>query len=208
MNISKKYSNFFFIFLSLFILSGNAKAQTSKFEVPVLKPHKVLSLYDVDYSDIKNYIYKKEKDRKVDVLVNYLVKKYKLNNPYTKEIVYTLYNETEKTKIDPLIFLSIIEVESSFNQFAQSHMGAVGLFQVMPQYHQKKISSIQKENLDLWSIKGNIKVGVKILQEYMLLSQGNVEEALQRYNGSLNDVTKTYSKKVLSKLTQFKSLLS
>ncbi len=208
MNILKKYSSFFLVFLGMFVFSSQATAQSSKFEVPILKPNKVLTFYDFNYGDVKNYIYKKEKARKIDILVKHLSKEYKLNNPYTKEILYTLYNETEKAKIDPLLFLSVIEVESSFNQFAQSHVGAIGLSQVMPEYHQSKIQTIAKENLDLWSVRGNIKVGVKVLQEYISMSDGNVEEALQRYNGSLNDMSRKYSKKVLTSFKKYKSLFS
>lgn len=208
MNILKKYSSFFLVFLGMFVFSNQAIAQSGKFEVPILKPNKVLTFYDFNYGDVKNYIYKKEKARKIDILVKHLSKEYKLNNPYTKEILYTLYNETEKAKIDPLLFLSLIEVESSFNQFAQSHVGAIGLSQVMPEYHQSKIQIIAKENLDLWSIRGNIKVGVKVLQEYISMSDGNVEEALQRYNGSLHDTSKKYSKKVFTSFKKYKSLFS
>ncbi len=208
MNILKKYSSFFLVFLGMFVLGNQAVAQTSKFEVPILKPNKVLTFYDFNYGDVKNYIYKKEKARKIDILVKHLAKEYKLNSPYTKEILYTLYNETEKAKIDPLLFLSVIEVESSFDQFAKSHVGAIGLSQVMPQYHQNKIRVIEKENLDLWSVRGNIKVGVKVLQEYISMSDGNIEEALQRYNGSLNDLSRKYARKVLTSFKKYKSLFS
>ncbi len=208
MNILKKYSSFFLVFLGMFVLGNQAVAQTSKFEVPILKPNKVLTFYDFNYGDVKNYIYKKEKARKIDILVKHLAKEYKLNSPYTKEILYTLYNEAEKAKIDPLLFLSLIEVESSFDQFAKSNVGAIGLSQVMPEFHQSKIRVIEKENLDLWSVRGNIKVGVKVLQEYISMSDGNIEEALQRYNGSLNDMSRKYSRKVLTSFKKYKSLFS
>lgn len=205
--MNKKHLSLLLIFASLNLTSLSSNAQTTH-QVPLLSPSKVLSLYDFNYNDVKTYIYKKEKTRNIDILVNHIAKEHRVPLPYIKEVIYTLYNESEKAQIDPILFLSLIEVESSFDQFAKSHVGAVGLSQVMPIHHQSKIATIEKENLDLWSIKGNIKVGVQVLKEYVSLSKGNVEEALQRYNGSLNDGTKTYSRKVLTGMRKYKSLFS
>ncbi len=67
---------------------------------------------------------------------------------------------------------------------------------------------LKKENLDIYSIQGNIRVGIQILKEYIDLANGNVQEALQRYNGSYSDKNKSYSKKVFSKMKNLKSVAS
>lgn len=205
--MNKKILSLPLIFTSLLLGSVPSYSQTN-YQVPLLSPSKVLSLYDFNYNDVKTYIYKKEKNRAIDILVTHISKEHKVPLPYVKEIINTLYSESEKAQIDPILFLSLIEVESSFDQFAKSNVGAVGLSQVMPIHHQEKVSRIQKENLDLWSIKGNIKVGVQVLKEYVSLSKGNMEEALQRYNGSLNDSSRTYSRKVFTGMRKYKSLFS
>ncbi len=190
------------------LITTKAKAE-NEFEVPLIEPQRIFQSYSFGYEDVKNYIYKKDKERKISILTSHLVKKYNLKNPYIEEIISTMYYESEIGGIDPIIFLSLIESESGFNQFAKSPVGAVGLTQVMPIYHQTKIKNIQqKDNLDMWSIKGNIKLGVKILKECIAMSNGNIEEALQRYNGSLSDKSKRYSKKILNRVKEYNSLFS
>ncbi len=194
-----------FIF-ALFLLSFFCSASYSQsiFDVPKLQASKLLEVYGVDYEEVRQKIYSKSKHRKIERLTTYVVKENRIPSSFAKEVIHTVYAECEKANIDPILFLSLIEVESSFNQYAKSHVGAIGLSQVIPIYHKEKVEDIRKYNLDLWSIKGNIKVGVRVLSEYLKVSKGNVVEALQRYNGSLNDQTIKYSNKVLSATKKYR----
>jgi hypothetical protein len=47
----------------------------------------------------------------------------------------------QRTKLDPTLILAVMAVESSFNPFAQSSVGAQGLMQVMTKIHSDKYES-------------------------------------------------------------------
>lgn len=192
---------------TLFLLSFfcNISQAKSVYDVPLIEASRILGFYGIDYSDIKQRLYKKERHKEIERLTQHVVQNNRIPSPFAKEIIHTVYTECEKEKIDPILFLSLIEVESSFNQYAKSHVGAIGLSQVMPIYHKSKVDDIKKNNLDLWSIKGNIKVGVQVFSEYLKVSKGNTIEALQRYNGSLNDKTRKYSNKVMATSNKYKA---
>jgi soluble lytic murein transglycosylase-like protein len=165
-------------------------------------------LEDFGYNEITQYLEQKEKNKHIQVLSKHISTKYKLNFQHAEHIVKTTFTEAEKHEIEPVLMLSIIGIESTFKLKALSPVGAVGLAQIMPQFHINKINMLKKENLDIYSIQGNIRVGIQILKEYIDLANGNVQEALQRYNGSYSDKNKSYSKKVFSKMKNLKSVAS
>lgn len=110
----------------------------------------------------------------------------------------------KKAGIDPLLIVAIMAVESSFNPRAVSRVGALGLMQVMPQYHQDKMGSRRGRNQALFEPEFNVHVGTKVLDEG-LRRYGSMQRALQYYNGSLKDPQARYTRKVMSvkqRLTQ------
>ena len=101
-----------------------------------------------------------------------------------------------KVGIDPLLIVAIMGVESSFNPRAVSNMGAQGLMQVIPKYHQDKIGARRGGNA-LFDPEFNVHVGTQVLHEG-LRRYGSLQRALQYYNGSLTDPNARYTRKVLS----------
>lgn len=102
-------------------------------------------------------------------------------------------------QIDNQMLVALITVESMFNIDAVSHAGAKGLTQVIPHYHQDKIAQA-KQKLNLYSIyepRLNIYVGAWVLRDYLDNSR-NLQTALQKYNGSLDDPAQSYANKVLA----------
>ena len=100
--------------------------------------------------------------------------------------------------IDPLLIVAVMAVESRFNPFAESHMGAQGLMQVIPRFHMEKISLAGGDDADdLFDPAINIHVGAKVLREG-LLRYGSLNVALQYYAGALNDPKAGYAQKVLT----------
>ena len=77
--------------------------------------------------------------------------------------------------------LALIEVESYFDRFAVSRVGAQGLMQVMP-FWKKEIG---RPDDNLTNADTNLRYGCQILQFYLQKEKGNVHRALARYNGSL-----------------------
>lgn len=120
------------------------------------------------------------------------------HNVSTEEMT-TIWNaivsEPEAQDIDPLLMLAIIQQESGFDRKARSHVGALGLTQVMPQIHRKKI----RPGESLTDPSVSVRVGAQVLNEYLARENGNMNRALQRYNGSLKDKKQRYALRVLAK---------
>lgn len=134
-------------------------------------------------------------------LANYISDNYDVPLEKAETIVHFTYIEASKKNLDPALVLSIMGIESTFKQYSKSSSGAVGLTQVMPHVHRKRIS---EHKVNIWSVQGNIKIGTDILTEYIILAGGNLKKALQMYNGSTRDKKYAYSNKVMSKMNKFR----
>lgn len=86
--------------------------------------------------------------------------------------------------LDPLLILSVISVESGFNERAVSKAGAVGLMQVHVPAHGKKFEDHGGKEA-LFDVRANMTVGAEILANY-LTKQGTVKKALKYYVGAAN----------------------
>jgi hypothetical protein len=98
-------------------------------------------------------------------------------------------------RIDPLLILAIIGVESGFNPFAESTMGARGLMQVIPRFHMDKLPK-GKDVRHLFDPAINIRVGVHVLEE-AIRRRGGLIAGLQSYAGS-SDTEGRYANRVLN----------
>ena len=101
-----------------------------------------------------------------------------------------------KRQLDPLLIIAVISVESRFNPFSQSPMGAQGLMQIIPRYHQDKVPDTAPPRPFLDPVT-NVSIGAQILQE-SIRRQGGLMEGLQYYGGVLDDNDQTYANKVLA----------
>lgn len=99
-------------------------------------------------------------------------------------------------RVDPLLIVAVISIESRFNPFSHSSMGAQGLMQIIPRYHQDKLPR-DAGNLALFDPVTNVQVGTRILQEF-IQRQGGLMEGLQYYAGAVDDVEQAYANKVLA----------
>lgn len=75
-------------------------------------------------------------------------------------------------------------IESSFNPFAESAVGAQGLMQVMTRVHTDKYQSFGG-HFAAFDPVSNLRVGVKVLQE-CIARAGSVEGGLRYYVGAAN----------------------
>jgi soluble lytic murein transglycosylase-like protein len=114
-----------------------------------------------------------------------------------KRLLVRIQYEAVRAGLDPQIVLSVITVESRFNKYALSTAGAQGIMQVMP-FWLRQIGSARQS---LLNVDTNIRFGCTILRFYLRQERGNLERALQRYNGSLGN--STYSNKVLSAYNRY-----
>lgn len=141
----------------------------------------------------------------IESLTAKITDKYSISENQAREIVLTAYREAKARNLDPVLVLSIIATESSFNPKAKSKVGALGLMQAMPVYHREKLDRLGISQQDLYHPEHNIRVGTEILSEYIHMSKGNTASALQRYNGSLSDGSRKYSNKVFRAMTWLSS---
>jgi hypothetical protein len=135
-----------------------------------------------------------------------------------KKLAQLIYKESLRYEYAPELILALIVTESSFYNWARSHVGAIGLMQIMPT---TGISLAKATNID-WNGKDtlfdpslNIKLGMKYLA--MLHDQfGDLEIALTAYNhgptrvqemlGRCDRLPRTYVQKVLSTFQRFQQL--
>jgi len=75
-------------------------------------------------------------------------------------------------------------IESSFNPFAQSPVGAQGLMQVMTQIHDDKYEAFGGNHAAFDPVT-NLRVGVQVLKE-CIARAGGVEAGLRYYVGAAN----------------------
>ena len=116
------------------------------------------------------------------------------------EALHPIFQAAQRTgherDVDPLLIVAVIGIESSFNPFSESTMGALGLMQVMPRFHQDKLPVGAERSYFLDPI-GNIRVGTHVLQE-SIRRHGDLIAGLQQFGGAINDEAQTYANKVLA----------
>ena len=95
-------------------------------------------------------------------------------------ILSLVHAEASRNNISPQLVLALIQVESNFDRFAISKVGAQGLMQIMPFWK----DAIGHEDDNLFDPATNVKYGCAILKIYLKREQDNVRTALARYHGS------------------------
>jgi soluble lytic murein transglycosylase-like protein len=158
----KKY----FIFLILFILSSvTSWSQTT-----------VVTAKDKEMITVAKYI--SDSNKKVNFLD-------------ALQIVTTVYSVSEDTGWDPLFIISMIKAESNFLYNARSSVGAVGLMQVWPKYHMKRLAG--RNPKDIYT---SVDVGVDILQECFINNKKVINKALACYSGHSIKTVSKYANKI------------
>lgn len=99
------------------------------------------------------------------------------------------------TDLDPTLILAVMAVESSFNPFAQSAVGAQGLMQVMTKVHDDKYEAFGGSHAAFDPVT-NLRVGVQVLKE-CIARAGSLEAGLRFYVGAANSDDGGYAMKVL-----------
>jgi hypothetical protein len=126
----------------------------------------------------------KDLPRQQAAVAFWLSKKYRVAPEPLSALVAEAYEIGARAKIDPTLILAIMAVESSFNPFAQSPVGAQGLMQVMTTIHTDKYENFGG-HFAAFDPVSNLRVGVKVLQE-CIARAGSVEGGLRYYVGAAN----------------------
>jgi soluble lytic murein transglycosylase-like protein len=137
-------------------------------------------------------------------LAEAIARRYRVAEEAIANIVSSAYRAGAEHRVDPLLILAIVAVESRFNPVAQSVLGAKGLMQVLPRFHQDKLSEHGGEAA-LLEPETNIQIGTRIFREYLRRS-GETETALLMYAGADNE--SRYPNKVLAERSRLLQALA
>ena len=134
--------------------------------------------------------------REQRAVAEFIGKRYRVSQDAVAGFVAAAYRAGAEWKVDPLLILAVVAVESRYNPVAESNVGAKGLMQVIPKFHGEKLLEHGGEAA-LLDPQVNIQVGAQILREY-LRRFGETETALQMYAGAFDEPTSGYAVKVLA----------
>jgi soluble lytic murein transglycosylase-like protein len=141
--------------------------------------------------------------RQQKMVTTWLAKRYRVAGDATNMLVSTAYTTAKEVKIDPLLILAVMAIESGLNPFAESPVGAQGLMQVMSKIHHAKFQKMGGIQTALNPV-ANIRVGAQILKEYVNRG-GSVEAGLKTYVGAAAfETDQGYGSKVLAEYKRLK----
>ncbi|AKM32930.2 hypothetical protein AB870_16755 [Pandoraea faecigallinarum] len=129
-------------------------------------------------------------------VADYLARRYRVAGDVTGNLVRAAYSTGKEVGLDPLLLLAVMAIESGFNPYAESTVGAQGLMQVMSKVHQDKLEYFGGPEAALHPL-ANIKVGALILKE-CIARGGSLAGGLRLYVGSTSAGDGGYGAKVLA----------
>jgi hypothetical protein len=152
---------------------------------------------DVDAVDRATAADPSELPKQQAKLAYWLSKKYHVAPEPLSALIAEAYDVGPKNELDPTLILAVMAIESGFNPFAQSTMGAQGLMQVMTKVHSDKYDGFGG-TLAAFDPVANLRVGVNVLKD-CITRAGSVEGGLKLYVGAEQiEDGRTYATKVLS----------
>lgn len=124
----------------------------------------------------------KELPRQQAAVVNWLSRRYRVAPEPVSALVQEAWQIGQRLKVEPTLILAVMAIESSFNPFAQSPVGAQGLMQVMTRVHDDKYEAFGGRRAAFDPVT-NLRVGVQVLKE-CIARAGGLEGGLRAYVGA------------------------
>ncbi len=148
----------------------------------------------------------KDLPRQQAAVAHWLSRRYRVAPEPVSRLVLEAWQVGQRAGLDPTLILAIMAIESSFNPFAQSAVGAQGLMQVMTRVHDDKYEAFGGVYAAFDPVT-NLRVGVQVLKE-CIARAGGLEAGLKFYVGAanLND-DGGYVGKVLAEQAHLKQLV-
>lgn len=138
-------------------------------------------------------------------VANWIARRYKVAPEPIAALVREAWTIGRRASLDPTLILAIMAIESSFNPFAQSPMGAQGLMQVLTRVHDDKYESFGGTHAAFDPIS-NLRVGVQVLKE-CIARAGSLQEGLRYYVGAaLHEGDGGYVGRVLAEQTLLRAV--
>jgi hypothetical protein len=142
--------------------------------------------------------------REQKLVSNFLARRYRVAQEPVSELVRAAFDTGREVGLDPLLLLSVMAIESGFNPYAESGVGAQGLMQVMSKVHSDKFEYFGGSHAALDPL-ANIKVGALVLKD-CIARGGSVAGGLRYYVGSSTQDDGGYGAKVLAERTRLRDV--
>jgi soluble lytic murein transglycosylase len=138
----------------------------------------------------------------------------------TLQITEAIIQEANRQNMDPLLVLSVINVESKFNLRAKGSHGEIGLMQIKPdtaEWIARKAGIKMKDAHSLYNPSFNIRIGaayIKMLRSRfaadgnLYLSAYNIGPAKLRRNIAENNMPKVYASLIMQTYSNYYSSLN
>jgi soluble lytic murein transglycosylase-like protein len=130
-------------------------------------------------------------------LRSYIARKYKIAHNVAGVLIKAAFVVGKEQHLDPQLLLAVIAVESRYNPFAESHIGAQGLMQVMTEVHKDKFKGFAEGTIAALNPVANMRVGSQILYD-CIKRRGSVKAGLACYVGAAGPEDNGYGAKVLA----------
>jgi len=144
----------------------------------------LLDFGDVSVGDRAPATDPSELNRQQASVAHWLSRRYRVAPEPVALLVREAWSLGQRVNLEPTLILAIIAIESSFNPFAQSPVGAQGLMQVLTRVHDDKYEAFGG-NLAAFDPLTNLRVGVQVLKD-CIAKAGSLEGGLRYYVGAAN----------------------
>lgn len=134
----------------------------------------------------------------------WLSRKYRVAPEPLSVLVAEAFEIGRKAQLDPTLILAVMAIESRFNPFAQSPVGAQGLMQVLTRVHTDKYAGFGGQ-LAAFDPVSNLRVGVQVLQD-CIRRAGSIEGGLKLYVGAITTDGSDYINKVMAEHLRIQSV--
>ncbi len=133
---------------------------------------------------------------KLKVVFSEVFPKIRINDALLNTYIESVSKWGAEYSIPPLLILSIIWRESSFDASTVSSANARGPMQVIYKYHDEKLTRIGKSEKDLHDIDTGIRIGTEIMREYFDRFDQDIFRTMKAYVGGTH---KTYAQDILTR---------
>jgi len=168
-----KFSSLFTSLLAVFIVANLEKPDSNSYG---------LTSSDASWITWEEQVFERSiKDRVAQQILLY---KTGLKISYINNLSGLIVHESKKYGYDPLLLTAVIITESSFNNWARSNRGALGLMQIRPATGKELAAEVSVQwqgTLSLYNPETNIALGAYYLNK-LYLHFGDLGLALEAYN--------------------------
>ncbi len=137
-------------------------------------------------------------------IANFIARRYHVAETPVDSLVHAAFETGHEIGVDPLLLLSVMAIESGFNPYAESGVGAQGLMQVMSKVHSDKFSYFGGTSAALEPLP-NIRVGALVLKD-CIARGGSIAAGLRLYVGSTSVDDGGYGAKVLAERSRLRDV--